>query len=204
MSDCGCEFTSQTAPERRSLRIALSLNATMFVVGLVAGVVAESTGLIADSLDMLADALAYAIGLVAINRSAFFKSRAATLSGTILLLLGIGVLVDVVRRWIFGASPESEIMLVVASLSLLVNSYVLHLLKRHKGGEVHLQATWIFTRADVIANLAVICSALFIWFTGWRYIDLIIGTGIGLYVIKEAFEILKNARSAHDNLPAAH
>ncbi len=77
MSDCGCEFTSQTAAERRSLRIALALNATMFVVGLVAGVVAESTGLIADSLDMLADALAYAIGLIAISRSALFKTRAA-------------------------------------------------------------------------------------------------------------------------------
>ncbi len=77
MSDCRCEFTPETATERRRLRIALGLNTTMFVVGLVAGVVAESTGLIADSLDMLADALAYAIGLIAISRSAFFKARAA-------------------------------------------------------------------------------------------------------------------------------
>jgi len=77
MSDCGYEFTSQTAAERRSLRIALSLNASMFVVGLVAGVVAESTGLVADSLDMLADALAYAIGLIAISRSALVKTCAA-------------------------------------------------------------------------------------------------------------------------------
>ncbi len=160
MSVCGCQPTPETAAERRSLRIALSLNATMFVVGLVAGAVAESTGLIADSLDMLADALAYAIGLIAIRRNALFKARAATFSGTILLLLGAGVLLDVVRRWIFGASPESEIMLVVASLSLLVNSYVLHLLKRHREGEVHLRATWIFTHADVVANIAVICSAL--------------------------------------------
>ncbi len=194
MSDCGCEFTSETAAERRSLRIALSLNATMFVVGLVAGVVAESTGLIADSLDMLADALAYAIGLIAISRSALFKTRAATFSGTILLLLGVGVLADVTRRWLFGASPESGIMLVVASLSLLVNSYVLHLLKRHREGEVHLRATWIFTRADVVANIAVICSALLIWATGWRYVDLLIGAAIGLYVTKEAFEILGHAR----------
>ncbi len=68
-------------------------------------------------------------------------------------------------------------MLVVASLSLLVNTYVLRLLKRHKEGEVHLRATWIFTRADVVANIAVICSALLIWATGWRYVDLLIGRG---------------------------
>jgi len=77
MSDCGCDISPESATARRSLRIALGLNATMFVVGLVAGVVAESTGLIANSLDMLADALAYAIGLAAISRSALFKTRAA-------------------------------------------------------------------------------------------------------------------------------
>ncbi len=64
-------ISPESATARRSLRIALGLNATMFVVGLVAGVVAESTGLIADSLDMLA------IGLIAISRSTLFETRAA-------------------------------------------------------------------------------------------------------------------------------
>jgi Co/Zn/Cd efflux system component len=35
----------------------------MFVVGLVAGLIGQSSGLIADSLDMLADAVAYGIAL---------------------------------------------------------------------------------------------------------------------------------------------
>lgn len=45
--------------ERHILRLALGLNATMFVVGIVAGLIAQSMGLIADSLDMLVDASAY-------------------------------------------------------------------------------------------------------------------------------------------------
>jgi Co/Zn/Cd efflux system component len=68
MNSCGCEVKAETDSQRRILGVALVLNATMFVVGLTAGIKAESTGLIADSLDMLADASAYMIGLLA-NRS---------------------------------------------------------------------------------------------------------------------------------------
>lgn len=196
MSNCGCEVAAETTQQRRILTLALALNATMFVVGLIAGIIAESTGLIADSLDMLADASAYTIALVAIGRTNVFKARAATLSGSLLLVLGIGVLVDVVRRGLSGANPESTIMMVVAGAALLVNSTVLYLLGRYREGEVHLRATWIFTRVNVIANIAVICAAILVRLTRFDWVDLIVGAAIGAYVIKEALEILGSARHA--------
>ena len=198
MSNCGCKIEAGTAHQRRILTLALFLNATMFVVGLIAGIVAESTGLIADSLDMLADALAYTIGLVAIGRSSLFKTRAARLSGSILLVLGVGVLIDVLRRSLTGANPESTVMMSVAGLSLLANSTVLYLLDRYRKGEVHLRATWIFTRVDVIANIGVISAAVIVRFTHFVWIDLLVGAAIGTYVIKESFEILSSARTTRN------
>ncbi|MGI8436309.1 MAG: cation transporter [Chthoniobacterales bacterium] len=197
MSACGCEVDANPdAAQRRVLRWALSLNAIMFGIGFVAGIAAESTGLLADSLDMLADASAYGIGLAALGRSAFFKARAASLSGSLLLILGAGVLVDVLRRGVAGAHPESTIMLAVATLSLLVNATVLILLRPYRAGEVHLRATWIFTRVDVVANLAVIAAALVVRWTARDWMDLVVGGLIGIYVMKEAFEILASARRA--------
>ena len=120
---CGCEAPSGQSPaERRVLTIALALNAAMFVVGLIAGLIAQSTGLIADSLDMLSDASAYGIALVAMHHSAAFKAGAARLSGGILIVLGLGVLIDVVRRGLGGSEPASWIMLATATASLIVNS----------------------------------------------------------------------------------
>lgn len=193
---CGCEAKTDSAGQRRVLSIALVLNATMFVVGLVAGIIAQSTGLIADSLDMFADATAYGVALSAVTRGSLFKARAASVRGGVLMALGIGVLLDAVRRGILGSSPHSGIMMGVASISLVVNSTVLYLLGRYRDREVHLRATWIFTRVDVIANLAVILSGLAILLAGFRFIDLIVGAAIGLYVIKEALEILREAREA--------
>lgn len=200
MPGCGCEAVeARSSAQRRTLTIALGLNATMFVVGMLAGIIGQSSGLIADALDMLADASAYAIALLVIERGALFKARAATLSGTLLLILGAGVLLDAGRRGVFGSSPLSLVMIVVATVSLAVNSTVLYLLaKQQDKKEVHLRASYIFTRADVVANVAVILSGIVLVLTGFRYIDLIVGGAIGLYVIREALEILSEAREARE------
>jgi cation diffusion facilitator family transporter len=202
MTGCACEAAdAKDEAARRTLRIALALNATMFVVGMVAGFAGQSNGLIADALDMLADASAYAIALAAFTRGDLFKARAATLSGALLLLLGIGVLSDAMRRGVLGSSPQSLVMIAVATVSLVVNSTVLYLLgKQQNKKEVHLRATYIFTRADVVANVAVILSGIALLLTGFRYLDLIVGAGIGLYVIREAIEILGEAREARGRI----
>jgi cation diffusion facilitator family transporter len=189
------QFT-ETETQRRVLRMALVLNAAMFIVGLVAGLLGQSSSLIADALDMFADASAYAIALGAIGRSTRFKAGAATLSGTLLVLLGVLVLLDVGRRTLFGSEPQSLVMMAVAFLSFLVNANVLRMLGRYREGEVHLRATWIFTRVDVIANVGVMLSGLVVLLTGSRFPDLIMGGAIGVYVVKEAFEILSEAREA--------
>ncbi|KTD64464.1 Cation efflux family protein [Legionella spiritensis] len=75
-----------TVTDKKILSIALALNFIMFVVGLIAGIIAESTGLIADSLDMLVDASAYALGLLAVGRGMRFKTTIAALCGSILFL----------------------------------------------------------------------------------------------------------------------
>lgn len=191
MTDCGSHQVATTKKEQKVLTIALLLNALMFIIGMIAGVLAQSTALIADSLDMLADTLAYALGLWAVGRAASFKVIIARFSGGLLLLLGSGVLFEVGRRMWLGSSPESSIMIGVACLSLVINTVVLKLLQKFRKGEVHLRATWIFTRADVIANIGVIFSGILVILTKSRYPDLIVGFAIGLYVIKEAIEIFK-------------
>jgi Co/Zn/Cd efflux system component len=196
MSDCGCHVEVKSGAEVRVLWIALALNAGMAVIGLTAGLFADSTGLLADALDMLCDASAYAIGLAAVRRSALFKARAATLSGGLLLFLGVGLLAEVGRRAVFGSEPVGTWMIATAMLSLAVNVTVLKLLAPFRDGEVHLRATWIFTRADVVANVGVILAGALTLAIGLSYPDLVIGTLIALYVIKEAVEILTEARAA--------
>jgi Co/Zn/Cd efflux system component len=190
VSDCGCHSQeAKTRAERRVLFIALALNVAMFVIEAVAGWNASSSALLADALDMLADAFGYAIALFAIGRSIVFKVGAARVSGLMLGILGVSVIVETLRRAVVGSAPEGGMMLAVATLALIVNAIVLRMLARYRDGEVHLRASWIFTRADVIANAGVILAALLVRMTHSRFPDLIVGLAIGVYVVKEAFEI---------------
>lgn len=190
MSDCGCHNQeANTRAERRVLVVALALNVAMFAIEAVAGWIASSSALLADALDMLADALGYSISLFAIGRSVLFKVGAARASGLMLGILGVSVIAETLRRALVGSTPEGTMMLGVAALALIVNAIVLRLLARYRDGEVHLRASWIFTRADVIANAGVILAALLVRLTHSRFPDIIMGLAIGVYVVKEAVKI---------------
>lgn len=92
-------------------------------------------------------------------------------------------------------------MIAVASIALVVNSTVLWMLNKQRGQEVHIRATVIFTRVDVIANIAVIISGIIVITTGFRFVDLVVGAAIGAYIIKESLEILREAREARKASP---
>lgn len=201
---CECtQLSAKTEAERKMLRIALSLNSAMFVIGTVAGVLAQSTGLLADALDMLVDATAYVLALMAISRGLTFKKNAARWSGGILILLGAGIVTEVVRRGFFGSEPVGLVMMVYSAVAFAVNLYVLKELVKFRRGDVHLRASYICTRADVIANVAVFISGGIVAATELQVVDLIAGFAIGLYVLKEAVEIWREANEAPETAQAS-
>ena len=196
MSDCGCGADRADALERNTLIALLAINAAMFLVEIVLGWLAESTGLIADSLDMLADAGVYGISLYAVGKGLRKQSVAASLSGVLQIVLGIGVLLEVLRRFLFGSDPESLLIMAVGAVALVANLCCLLLISRHRDSGVHMRASWIFSTNDVIANLGVIVSGCLVWALGSRYPDLIVGAVISIVVVRGGIKIMGEARQA--------
>lgn len=195
MSDCDCKIEVESRQQSRVLITLLAINAAMFVIELVTGILAESTGLIADSLDMLADAVVYGIGLYAVGRAASTKVRAAFASGVFQMALAIIVALDVSRRAIFGSDPEPSYMVLVGLIALVANVTCLNLIARHREGGVHMRASYIFSKNDVIANVGVIASGGIVYVTGVRWPDLVVGIAIAYIVFRGALAIIEDARS---------
>lgn len=186
-------FTPTSKSEKRTLLIALGLNFLMFIIGIVTALKADSTALLADSFDMLADASGYGVSYLAVGHTLFFKRSAARWNGAMLGILGMGIIAEVVWRYFTGSVPQGSWIIAYSILSLTVNVSVLRMLARHKHGEIHMRASWIDTRADVIVNVGVLLSGVAIAVTGWRYIDLAVGLAIAIFVIGEAIEIFREA-----------
>lgn len=189
----GAGGADEAAGERReavTLRLLLGINAVMFLVEVVAGWLAESTGLLADSLDMLADAGVYGVALLAVGRGVARQLRAAQVAGWLQLALALGALAEVGRRALCGSEPESLPMMGIALLALAANCACLWLVSQQRGRGAHMQASWIFSANDVLANLGVISAGALVAWTGSAWPDLVIGAVIGLVVLNGARRIL--------------
>ena len=176
--------------ESGTLRWLLGINAVLFVVEMTAGLIAHSTGLIAESLDNFADAAVYGLALYAVGHSVKMQVRAAHLAGVLQLILAVGVLAEVVRRFVFGSEPESLVMMGIAFIALIANTTCLLLISKHREGGAHMKASWIFSANDVVINLGVITAGALVAWTGSNYPDLIIGSIAGVIVLNGARRIL--------------
>jgi cation diffusion facilitator family transporter len=196
MSDCDCHKASEEIQERSVLITLLAINGIMFLVEIVLGILADSTSLVADSLDMLADATVYGIALYAVGRAASVKIGAARLSGWLQIALAIGVFLDILRRFFFGSDPDFLFMLGVGVAALIANIICLVILSKHRKGGVHMRASWIFSKNDVIANVGILIAGTLVYFTQSRWPDLIIGLIITVVVLRGGTQILKDAASS--------
>ena len=193
MSGCGCEIEIKDKSETRVLVILLLINGLMFLVEFGVGWWAESTALIADAMDMLADAMVYGVGLYAVGKAVLAKIQAATLSGWLQIGLGLLVLADIVRRFVYGSEPASTLMMAMGLMALIANTICLILISKHRDGEVHMRASWIFSKNDVIANVGVILAGVLVAATASRIPDLVIGIIVAGIVIRGGSIILKDA-----------
>ena len=175
------------------LSVVLAVNAVLFVVEAAAGLLANSTALLADSLDMLGDSLVYGFSLYVLWRSAEWKVKAALLKGTVMAVLGVGILIQEVYKAIAGTVPVAETMGVIGLLVLLGNGLCFVLLYRHRTDDLNMRSTWLCSRNDIIANVSVLVAAVGVKILDSSWPDILVGATIAALFIKSAFSVLRES-----------
>lgn len=183
----------------KTLRLVLLVNAAMFVVELVCGLLAGSVALLADSLDMLGDALVYGFSLYVVGRGSLWKARAAVSKAAVMGLFGAFVLAQLVSKFIYPQVPTFEIMGVVGALALVANGVCFALLWRHRAEDINMRSVWLCSRNDLIANVAVLLAACAVWITLSPWPDLVVGALIGALFIRSALIVAREARNELSN-----
>jgi Co/Zn/Cd efflux system component len=177
-----CDIHEVADRQRRVLRTVLWVNAAMFLVESVAGVLARSTALFADSMDMLGDAVVYGFSLYVVSRGPAWQARAAVLKGIVMAAFAAGVLVQAGLKVVYGLAPIVEVMGTVGLLALGANLLCLGLLRRRRGDDINMRSAWVCSRNDVIGNAAVLLAAAAVAVTGSPWPDIVVGlTVAGLF-----------------------
>ncbi|RZW13505.1 MAG: cation transporter, partial [Desulfobulbaceae bacterium] len=116
-------------------------------------------------------------------------------SGFFQIILGIGILAEIARRFVYGSDPEPLLMISFSVLALIANVICLALISKHREGEIHMRASWIFSKNDVIANTGVIVAGVLVHVMDSRIPDLLIGSLIVLVVLRGGFTIIRDAKN---------
>jgi len=171
------------------------VNAAMFVVELVSGLLAGSVALLADSLDMLGDALVYGFSLYVVARGPLWKARAAVAKAAVMGLFGAFVIGQLVYKLVYPQLPTFATMGAVGVLALAANSVCFVLLWRHRAEDINMRSVWLCSRNDLIANTSVLFAAGAVWVTQSSWPDITVGALICALFLRSAFLVAREARA---------
>ncbi len=211
MDDCcsnkACAVERLRERQAAVLRFVLVVNAAMFGVEFISGVLAGSVALLADSLDMLGDALVYGFSLYVVARGPLWKARAAMAKAAVMGLFGAIVFAQLVYKLVYPQTPAFEAMGAVGALALAANCVCFASLWRHRAEDINMRSVWLCSRNDLIANVAVLLAAGAVWMTLSPWPDIFVGALICALFLRSAFLVGREARAElrlnHAQAPAA-
>ena len=189
------ELSALRLRQARVLRGVLAVNLIAFSIEFSGGIAARSTGLLSDSLDMLGDAFVYGFSLYVLHRGLVWRAVAALTKGALMAGLGVGVLVEAGFRLRAGDLPLASAMAGFAGFALVVNALCFAALYSHRSDDANLRSTWLCTRNDIAANVAVIGAAAIVARTGSRWPDLVVGVAIAALFLRTAVSVIRQALS---------
>lgn len=190
------QLDASNKAERRTLKQVLGINMFQVVMAGTVGFIANSTGLLGAALDNLADSAVYIVSLYAVGRGVIAQARAAKLSGVLLIMLGLMLLVEVIRRFVTEAEPIGWAMIITAIVNAASNLVAMRLLQSNSEKGVHMKASIIFTGNDMLVNLGIVLSGIAVMLLNSPLPDLIISLIVVGVVLQGGWKILKHARDA--------
>jgi Co/Zn/Cd efflux system component len=128
---------------RRVLWIALIVNAGMFLVEGISGLLGDSVSLQADALDFLGDAANYGLGLAVLGLALTHRATAALIKGVSMGLFGLWVVGSTVHHMVVQTVPSPAVMGAIGFLALAANLGVAVLLYRHRTGDSNRRSVWL-------------------------------------------------------------
>jgi cobalt-zinc-cadmium efflux system protein len=191
--------------DRRWLAVALAIIATLMVVEVVAGVLANSLALLSDAGHVLTDAAAIAIALIAARLAArppdgvftFGLGRAEILSAqangaTLLVLAGI-IVVEAVGRLSSPPDVDGLPVLVVGLLGACANLGAAAALGRAERRSLNVEGARAHVLIDLYASLAAAAAGAVILATGVDRADAIASLIVAALMLRSGWQLLRDA-----------
>ena len=192
--------------ERKATFVAIIVSIILAAAKIAVGILSGSVAVIASALDSVMDMFVSIFNNIALKISESSPDKrfnygrgkieglAAFLEGLIIIGSGIFIIIESVKKLINKeAITHIDISIYVMFFSIIVVSFLVLFLNyvAKKTNNLVIKSDSLHYKTDLFTNSAVLISLFIIKITSWQYIDFILSFILGIYIIKEAYEILK-------------
>jgi cobalt-zinc-cadmium efflux system protein len=184
--------------------VGIGLNFAFVVVEVVYGVLAHSMALLADAGHNLSDVLALALAWGASRLARREPSPrytyglrstsilAALVNAALLLLVTGGIVWESILRLADPEPVASKTVMWVALAGIVVNA-VSAIPFAKSGGDLNIRAAFQHLAADAAVSLGVVIAAVLTLYTGWLWLDPVMGIAIAVTIIVGTWGLLRDS-----------
>jgi cobalt-zinc-cadmium efflux system protein len=190
---------------RRRLVVVLAITASIVVVQIIGGIVADSLALLADAGHMFTDFAGVLLALIAVTFAArpatpertfgYYRVEILAAVANAMLLIAVAVFIfwQAWLRWSEPPDVAGWLMLGVAVLGFVANIIALAVLRGGARESLTIRGAYLEVLGDTLGSLAVIVAALVIAITGWVRADVIASVVVALMILPRTWSLLREA-----------
>ena len=130
-----------------------------------------------------------------------FQVIAAFVNGITLIAIVGWIAIEAVRRLVSPAEVLGVPMLIVAGIGLVVNIIAFAILHGGAKKNINVQGAALHVLGDLLGSVAAIVAAVVIIWTGWLPVDPLLSVLVALLILRSAWQLTR--RSAHVLLEGA-
>ena len=187
----------------KNLLISIILNIVITVAQLIGGLLSGSLALISDAVHNFSDVISLVISYVAnvlsnkkkqTKQHTFGYKRAEIIAAFInavsLIVIALFLGFEAFKRFNTPYEIESNLVIWLAFLAILVNGFSVLLLKKDARGNLNMKAAYLHLLTDMLTSVAVLVGGLLMKYYQIYWIDALLTLLISVYLIYVSWDIL--------------
>lgn len=192
--------------QKKATLVASATSTLLIFIKLTIGFLSGSVAVLASAIDSVLDLIVSLFNFFAVSKSeqpadktfnygkGKIEALAAVIEGTVITMSGLYIFYEAVRKAITQEETKMlETSILVMLISLVITIALVFYLNyvAKKTGSMVIKSDALHYKTDIFTNGAILVSLIAIQLTSWQIIDAIIGGLIALYIISEAYKIIK-------------
>lgn len=189
----------------RAFAIGVSLNLAFVIIEFIYGVIGNSLALITDAGHNLSDVLTLLLAWGAIylaskqptpHRTYGFRRLTilASLFSGMLLLVAVGAIAwEAIGRFAQPRPVDGMTVIVVAAIGVIINTATALLFISGQKHDLNIKGAFLHMAADAGVSLGVVIAGVAIHFTGWLWLDPLLGLLIALVILYSTLDLLRDS-----------